>query len=534
MTKISRRALLGVAVASTAAVATGVTLDAFAAEEETGDVLGKVTVGYQGWFTGKGDGAPLDGWWHYGKDWQQPPSPANQGIVSWPDVRDYERTYATGYQPLGDGRAATLFSSFDQQTVDTHFRWMRENDIDTAALQRFNPTGGEGPIRDAVTVKVRSAAEKYGRKFYIMYDVTGWTTMQQGIKDDWATKTKAYTASPAYATQNGKPVVCIWGFGFADDGRPFTPAQCLDVITWFRAQGVYLILGTPTHWRLSNEDSRAGFLDVYHAGDCISPWMVGRIGDAEGSDWYHTNVTVPDIEDCADHGIDYQPCVMPGDLQARQRKHGDFMWRQFYNVIRAGAPAIYISMFDEYNEGNQIAKTAETPADVPTGGTFLALDEDGTPCSADYYLRLTGDGGRMLKGAIALTATRPTPPIVTTAVGVRSVANGKFLTGSPLEASAATATERFSVVDAGTGLVALRSATTGRYVCAENGGGSPLVTDRTSVGEWERFTRITHADGTVSFRCEANDLYVCAEDAGAGALIANRSAVGPWEKFQLI
>ncbi|MCW2880549.1 MAG: coagulation factor 5/8 type domain protein, partial [Sphaerisporangium sp.] len=38
--------------------------------------------------------------------------------------------------------------------------------------------------------------------------------------------------------------------------------------------------------------------------------------------------------------------------------------------------------------------------------------EDGTACSSDYYLRLTGDGGRMLKGQIALTPTRPTPPVV--------------------------------------------------------------------------------------------------------------------------
>jgi len=33
-------------------------------------------------------------------------------------------------------------------------------------------------------------------------------------------------------------------------------------------------------------------------------------------------------------------------------------------------------------------------------------------CSADYYLRLTNDGGKMLKGQIALTATRPTAPVL--------------------------------------------------------------------------------------------------------------------------
>jgi hypothetical protein len=69
-------------------------------------------------------------------------------------------------------------------------------------------------------------------------------------------------------------------------------------------------------------------------------------------------------------------------------------------------------MFDEFNEGNQIAKTAPTAAWVPAGSGIRALDEDGTACSPDYYLRITADGGRMLKGQLALTATRPTPPVV--------------------------------------------------------------------------------------------------------------------------
>ena len=70
---------------------------------------------------------------------------------------------------------------------------------DTAALQRFNPNGSEGPTRDAMAVKVRSAAEANGRKFYIMYDVTGWTNMQPEIKTDWTSKMSAHTASSAYA-----------------------------------------------------------------------------------------------------------------------------------------------------------------------------------------------------------------------------------------------------------------------------------------------------------------------------------------------
>ena len=258
--------------------------------------------------------------------------------------------------------------------------------------------------------KVRTAAETYARKFYIMYDVTGWTNMQSEIKTDWTAKMSAHTASSAYARQNGKPVVCIWGFGFNDANHPWDAATCLDVVTWFKSQGCYVIGGVPREWRTGTGGSRAGYLGVYHAFNMLSPWMVGAIGNVGDSDSIYQNINVPDQADCNANGVDYQPCVLPGDLSARQRVHGDFMWRQFYNMVRVGAQGIYISMFDEFNEGNQITKTAATQAAVPTNSGLLSLDEDGTACTSDYYLRLTNDGGRMLKGQVALTATRPTQP----------------------------------------------------------------------------------------------------------------------------
>jgi chitodextrinase len=385
---------------------------AFAASPP-GDVVGKITVGYQGWFACVGDGSPINAWWHWSQNWSQPPSPSNNGSLrAWPDMRDYTGRYATAYANLGNGQPATLFSSHDQQTLNTHCLWMQQNALDTIALQRFNPNGVEGPIRDAVTARLRTAAEAYGRKFYVMYDVTSWTNMQSEIKTDWLNKMSAHTASTAYARQNGRPVVGIWGFGFNDANRPWGAAACLDVVNWFKGQGCYVMGGVPTYWRTGINDSRAGFLGVYRAFNMISPWMVGRIGNAGDSDWFYTNVNLADQADCNANGIDYQPCVLPGDVGSRQRAHGDFMWRQFYNMVRLGAQGIYVSMFDEYNEGNQIAKTTETVAANPTNSGLLALDEDGTFCSADYYLRLSGDGGRMLKGQLALTPTRPTPPVV--------------------------------------------------------------------------------------------------------------------------
>jgi hypothetical protein len=421
---ISRRKFLISASAGSAVAMVG---GSASAASPAGDVVGKITVGYQGWFACKGDGAPIDGWWHWSQNMASAPSTSNTNIKAWPDMADYTSTYKTAFANFNNGQPATLFSSYDQQTVNTHFSWMQQNGCDTAALQRFNPTGGEGPTRDAMAAKVRTAAEAYGRKFYIMYDVSGWTTMQADIKADWTNKMSAYTSSGAYARQNGKPVVCIWGFGFNDSNHAFDAAACLDVVTWFKNQGCYVIGGVPTHWRTGDSDSRAGFLNVYHAFNMLSPWMVGRIGTAADSDNFYTNVNTPDQADCNANGIDYQPCILPGDLSARQRAHGDLMWRQFYNMVRLGAQGIYISMFDEYGEGNQIAKTSATQATVPAGSGLLALDEDGTACSTDYYLRLTNDGGRMLKGEIALTATRPTPPVAST-------------TPSPSPSASATAT----------------------------------------------------------------------------------------------
>jgi hypothetical protein len=413
---LSRRTLLTSALAGTAVAAVGGTelVSAFtssaSAASPAGDVVGKITVGYQGWFACIGDGAPIDAWWHWSNNESQAPSPSNNSIKAWPDMTIYGTGYQTAYAALGDGSPAKLFSSYDQSTVNEHFALMAANGCDTAALQRFDPNGSEGPTRNAITAKVNTAAIANDRKFYIMYDATGWTNMKTEMPADWTNVMSQYASSSAYAHQNGKPVVGIWGFGFDDTNHPWDAADCLSVVQWFQSQGCYVMGGVPTYWRTGVSDSRAGYLGVYSAFNMISPWMVGRIGTAADSDSFYTNVNVGDQAYCNSNNIDYQPCVLPGDLSANQRAHGNFMWEQFYNMVRVGAQGIYISMFDEFGEGNQIVNTAPTQQQVPTNSGLSSLDEDGTACSADYYLRLTNDGGRMLKGQIALTATRPTSP----------------------------------------------------------------------------------------------------------------------------
>jgi hypothetical protein len=185
---------------------------------------------------------------------------------------------------------------------------------------------------------------------------------------------------------------------------------------------------------------------------------------------------------------------------------------------------------------------------VPAGSGLLSLDQDGTACSSDYYLRLTNDGGRMLKGQIALTATRPTQPTVSgggttpgTVVSFRAMANNMIVTAdnagaSPLIANrtAIGTWEQFDLINNSNGTISFRAHANNMIVTADNAGASPLIANRTAIGTWEQFTLINNSNGTISLRAMANNMIVTADNAGASPLIANRTAIGTWEQFTLI
>ncbi|HYG38366.1 MAG TPA: hypothetical protein VD908_07110 [Cytophagales bacterium] len=86
--------------------------------------------------------------------------------------------------------------------------------------------------------------------------------------------------------------------------------------------------------------------------------------------------------------------------------------------------------------------------------------------------------------------------------------------------------EKFTIVDAGGGKIALRSM--GKYVSSENGT-QPINCNRTSVQDWEKFTLVNNSDGTVSFRGN-NGRYISSEN-GTSSMTCNRTAIGGWEKF---
>ncbi|MFC5530559.1 glycoside hydrolase family 71/99-like protein [Cohnella yongneupensis] len=393
--------------------------------QREGDVVGEIYAGYQGWFNAPGDGSN-NGWVHWSKKGSMLSAGADVNFELYPDTREYKDLYYTSLGNLGNGEEAQLFSSRDQSTVDLHFQWMQQYNITGVGLQRFGAEESDAPNnwkknRDDVAVKVMSAAEKFERKFYVMYDITGMKkdNWVQAIEHDWTTNVVGamhLTESSAYAKQDGKLVINVWGIGLSD--RPGTAAESAALIKWFHDQNVYVIGGVPTYWRTGTKDSKPDFMDVYKSLDMISPWFVGRFGQLLGADRMKLFNYAPDFKFTQENGIDYQPVLFPGSAWSNMtggpknenpRLHGDFMWRQAYNMKSVGINTGYIAMFDEFDEGTAIAKIAEDSSMIPSDQYFLTLDADEVPVSSDFYLRLTGDINRLFHDEIPLTEEHPTP-----------------------------------------------------------------------------------------------------------------------------
>ena len=444
-----------------------------------GDVIGKVVTGYQGWLSAPGDGSSANQWKH-------------TNLECWPDVREYTNTFtgcpfkqAGATQPayygnLGNGSPAKIYSAWSDQTVNKHFEWMRQyGGIDCVALQRFGSELGNTQMKDwknGIAAKVGSAAEAYGRKYYIMYDISGWTNFQSEIKPDWTALKVNHITSPAYAMEGGKPVVCVWGMGFS--GRPGNAQSWKDVLDWFKAQGCYVIGGLAQGF----QNDSGSYTDpttlavttnqaAFKVCDMVMVWTVGKSSGfstlyADGINWCNAN------------GKAYQADIYPGTAfyntnfatdptatkNKRPRTHGDFMWSQFAAARNKNVQNIYISMFDELQEATQIFKTAEDPSMIPDGMYFLTLDAEGVACSSDFYLRLTKDGADMVKGITPYVISHPTEHIIggTPPLG-NLVLNPSFETGGTAPTSWARGGSAVgSTASAQDGACALRIATAGK------------------------------------------------------------------------
>ncbi|KAJ3849756.1 hypothetical protein EV368DRAFT_75524 [Lentinula lateritia] len=400
----------------------------------------KFLVGYQGWFTCPGDGEPIDpghhGWLH----WFNYPIP-NGGrptIDPWPDVSEYSPSelYPVPGVKSPSGEPASLFSSRHPKTVQRHFHWMARHGIDGVFLQRFlgqcdTERGSKGipRLRDEINDRVQEAAEKEGRVFAVMYDVTGVEPddVMRIFTKDWIhlVREKRVLESPNYLRERGMPVIGLWGFGF--DKRKDTPELVREVTRFVRdvtPGGAYIMAGTATHWRRSTEDAdrNPAFLDVWlKEFDAISPWMVGRLTDEEHVDIYAEHYMKADIEllrkshEEGGRKIDYIPVIYPGfsglnlsegkwKFNQIKRNGGKFLWQQIFNAKRLGLRVMY-----GYDEGTALMPVVEKSRLLPRSDkySFMALDADGYDLPADWYMRICGFAAEGLRSERMIHETFP-------------------------------------------------------------------------------------------------------------------------------
>jgi hypothetical protein len=298
---------------------------------------------------------------------------------------------------------------------------MRDYGIDGAFVQRFG-AGARSPgfqlQNNTVLAHCREGANRFGRTYALMYDLSGLGAGKiDDVIQDWRqlrTRMKLCD-DPAYLHHHGKPVVAVWGVGF-NDKRAYTLEDCRRFIEILKNDpeigGCAVMLGVPTYWREQKNDALPdpALHEVIALADIVSPWTVGRYRSPSDAARYGEKQVKPDLAWCADHHLDYLPVIFPGfswhnmygSSNAIPRLRGEFMWSQFRADKRAGASMLYVAMFDEVDEGTAIFKCTN---DIPPEKEAPFVTFEGLP--SDYYLRLVGQGARMLRGEMPVESPRP-------------------------------------------------------------------------------------------------------------------------------
>ncbi len=385
-------------------------------EGEKPQLVGSVMCGYQGWFSCPGDGAGR-GWYHWQKGRRFEPGSCT--IDLWPDVSELhpDERYQTAFQ-LENGQPAEVYSALTPETVDRHFLWMQEHQIDGVFVQRFaGEVRGEKGLHhfNVVLDNCRAGANRHGRAWAVMYDLSG---LEKGgtrsVIEDW--KALRYRmnvgrdpADQAYLHHGKKPLVALWGIGF-NDGRRYTIEECAELIDFLQNDPKYggfsVMVGVPSYWRELRTDciDDPALHELIKQVEVVSPWAVGRFGDDEEVQRYAQEVWRPDLAWCKKNNVTYLPVVFPGfswhnlnpDFPLNQipRRKGRFLWKQFEELKDTGVETAYVAMFDEVDEATAIFKCTNNP---PVGESRF-LDYEGLP--TDHYLWLVGKGRSLLRGEL--------------------------------------------------------------------------------------------------------------------------------------
>jgi glycoprotein endo-alpha-1,2-mannosidase len=383
---------------------------------------GLVMAGYQGWFNCEGDGADR-GWTHYSKNGEFEDGSCT--IDYWPEMDEYEVKYKTPFT-FADGSPAYVFSSYDESTVDLHFRWMNEYGIDGVFMQRFfSVLTNENRLNhnDKVLRSAIKAANKYGVAISLMYDIGSMDDSKyQLVMEDWKHLVDDLQLTnqgdkTTYLFHNDKPLVAFWGISAGTRESGHIP-EIFDIIDFFKNDPEYggcsIHLGIPSRWRTLGSDTKGDprLHDVIEQADVVHPWLVGRYNE-ETYDAYRQEQIIADIKWCNERGKSYAPTVFPGfswyNMKPNEvsdkipRNKGEFYWKQIAGAIDSGAEMLYIAMFDEIDEGTSIMKCAH---EVPKAerSIFVPIEKE---VPSDHYLWLTGMAGKMLRGEIPFSKEIP-------------------------------------------------------------------------------------------------------------------------------
>ena len=383
---------------------------------------GLVMAGYQGWFNTPDDGSGR-GWHHYNgpKGFR----PGSCSIDFWPEVSEYKKLYKTEFT-FEDGKPASVFSSYDESTVELHFKWMNQYGLDGVFMQRFvSEIRNESGLKhfNKVLNSAMKAANKYERAICVMYDLSGMKPGEEGLLlKDIAEIARQYSIkdhvkNPSYLYHNGKPLVTVWGVGF-NDNRRYGLKEAERIIDGLKLQGFSVMLGAPTQWRELKGDTESDphLHQLIRKCDIVMPWFVGRYN--ENTYPKFQKMVEADIQWAKKNQVDYAPLVFPGfswgNMKGQDhnsfipRNKGSFLWKQLMGAIRAGAEMIYVAMFDEVDEGTAIFKCAKK---VPVGESiFIPVEEE---VESDHYLKLVGEAGKILRKEKAMafdTSLNPSAP----------------------------------------------------------------------------------------------------------------------------
>jgi glycoprotein endo-alpha-1,2-mannosidase len=382
---------------------------------------GLVMAGYQGWFNCEGDGADR-GWTHYSKNGKFEDGSCT--IDFWPAMDEYEVKYKTPFR-FADGSPAYVFSSYDESTVDLHFKWMKEYGIDGVFMQRFfSVLTSENRLNhnDKVLASAIRAANKYGVAICLMYDIGSMDDSKYTlVMEDWKhlvddLQLTNQGEKTTYLFHNEKPLVAFWGISAGTRESGHIP-EIFDIMDFFKNDPVYggcsIHLGIPSRWRTLGSDTKGDprLHDVIKQADVVHPWLVGRYNEMSYEKYRQENI-IDDVKWCREHGKSYAPTVYPGfswyNMKDNEisdkvpRNKGEFFWKQIAGAIESGAEMLYVAMFDEIDEGTAIMKCAH---EVPVGKSIFVPLEIEVP--SDHYLWLTGMAGKMLRGEIPFTGSMP-------------------------------------------------------------------------------------------------------------------------------